>query len=272
MKTQRLTLSLGLILSLSLLAACASKNDNSNSSSGVVITPYDPTVTIGSGGSTIDPTDYYSGDPGSSAQLNVDSLAVLNTYVATHPINAPTNIRVYVETVDIGNGHVSGTVKLSYFDNGGQLYQGVFSSENPNTPVNQVSYHNWYTGLDNSAFNQWFKWQGKTVFHGFFQDAYGAVIIVVDGNGNDLGDGNGATTLSGSVWFKNFAVAPAPQFIGGLGEQCWFLLQPSPYECGAFQTGQPGNSPISTTSALTPGNGYTRLGTFSGLNKARAFQ
>ena len=270
MKSQRLITPLGLILSLTLLGACAKKNDSSNSSSVVYAGATAVPNTTSPTGTTDPGVDYYSGDPGSSAPLTVDSMAVLNTYVGIHPINAPTNIRVYVETTNIGSGHTSGTIKLSYYDNN-QLYQGVFSSENPNTPVNRVSYHNWYTGQDNSAFNQWFTWQGKTVFHGFFQDAYGAVILVIDG-GLDLGDGTGASTLSGSVWFKNFAVAPAPQFNGGMGEQCWFLLQPSPYECGAFQVGQPGNSPISTTSALTPGNGYTRLGTFSGLNKARAFQ
>lgn len=259
------------LLMLSVLAlACAKKNEGGGEepSTPVVDTGrVTPDTSTNTGGGDPSTTDYWANSPGGSVPLTIDSFAVMNTYVGTHPINNPTNIRLYVELQDVGSGRWSGTVKIGYYDNG-QLRTGVFSSENPNGyGYNRVSYKNWYVGKPNAEFNQWFTWNGKRVFHAFFQDAIGAVLIVIDG-GLDLGDGGGMTELSGKVYFKNFRMAPAPQYYGGQGEQCWFLLPPSPYECGTFQVGEK----VVTTSALYPSNGYTRLGTFTGLSKSRAFR
>lgn len=269
MKAQQILTKMSLVLLLAVFGtACAKKNDSDGSSSTGTTgttggTPVDTTTNTGSG------TDSFAGDPGASAPLTADSLAVLNTYVATHPVNNPQNLRVYLELKDEGSGRIGGTVKIRYYDNG-QYRTGTFTTTNPNgNTTNQVSYHDWYKGKPNSEFNQWFTSGGKRVFHGFFQDAYGAIVVVIDG-GLDLGDGGGITEASGSVYFKNFRLAPAPQYIGGAGEMCWFLLPPSPYECGTFKAGDQ----VSTTSALYPSSsdGYTRLGTFVGLKKSRAFQ
>jgi len=139
---------------------------------------------------------------------------------------------------------------------------------NPTGPGwDRTSYKNWYQNDYDSEFNQWFTYNGSSAFHGFFQDGYGAIVVVVDGQ-TDLGDGSGSTTLSGSVYYKNFTLAPAPQFLGNAGENCWFLLSPSPYECGTFKNS---DGKVVTTSALYPTDGYTRLGTFSGLVKGKAF-
>jgi len=205
--------------------------------------------------------------PGNSLTFTPDSLTVFNEYVATHPLNNPTDFRVSFEFTDSGNGRWGGNVALTYRDNG-QVFKGSFTTSNPNGNThNRVSFRNWYTGLPNAEFNQWFNFNGKRVFHGFFQDAYGAIVVVIDG-GIDLGDAQGLTNLSGSIWFKNFRLAPAPQYLGGNGEKCWFLLPPSPYECGTFRDG---SGRVNTTSALYPGDGYKRLGTFSGLQFERAF-
>ncbi|MCX7674392.1 MAG: hypothetical protein N2Z70_01005 [Bdellovibrionaceae bacterium] len=231
--------------------------------------PIDRSAPVDDNNLTPDATDYWSQYPGASVPFQPDNAQVLAEYVVTHPLNNPTDFRVYFDFQDqTGHGRWGGQVVIGYRDNG-QIYTGRFTTFNPTGKThNQISYKNWYKGLPNSEFNQWFTWQNKKVFHGFFQDAYGAVIVVFDG-GLDEGDGQGLQMLSGSIWFKNFRVAPAPQFIGGDGEQCWFLLPPSPYECGTFKGG---DGRIQTTSNLYPGDGYKRLGTFSGVPYQRAFR
>jgi hypothetical protein len=215
-----------------------------------------------------DMEDYWSNYPGASVSFTPDSLTTFNEYVATHPLNNPKNFRLYLDLYNVGNQRWGGYVVIGYRDNG-QIFSGNFSTFNPNgTTHNRVSYKDWYKNLPNEEFNQWFYFQGKKVFHGFFQDAYGAIIIVIDG-GIDLGDGQSMTDLTGSVWFKNFKLAPAPQFMGNDGEQCWFLLPPSPYECGTFKDS---SGRVNTTSSLYPSNGYKRLGTFSGLKLEKAFR
>jgi hypothetical protein len=271
MKHNSLLIQTALALSVALLGtACASKNEGGfATTSNPVTVPTGGTGTIpdtNTNTGTNSGSDYWANDPGASATLTVDSLAVLNSYVASHPINSPSNIRVYLNLSDVGGGRYGGTVKIGYYDNN-QLYTGVFSTDNPTGyNYNRVSYKNWYVGKPNAEFNQWFNWNGKQVFHGFFQDKYGAIVVVIDG-GLDLGDGGGMTEVSGSIWFKNFQMARADQYMGGYGEMCWFLLPPSPYECGTFKSGEQ----VVTTSALYPA-GYTRLGTFSGVNKSRAFR
>ncbi len=228
----------------------------------------------GSGGTrpntdvNLDGSDYWASYPGASVKLTPTSLNIFNEYVATHPLNNPTNFRLYLDFHDVGNGRWGGSAIVGYQDNG-QIYSGDFSTYNPNgNTENKVSYKDWYKGMPNAEFNQWFTWEGKQVFHGFYQDEYGAVVVVID-DVIDLGDGAGASQFSGSVWFKNFRLAPAPQYMGGAGEECWFLLEPSPYECGTFRDG---SGRVSTTSALYPGDGYKKLGTFSGVQLSRAFQ
>lgn len=272
MKTLTFTqtvMSLGLALSLS---SCAGDNGFKATQSGNVVdvngdrhTPNTDSDLVADG--TLS-GDYWSNYPGASVVFTPDSLATFNEYVATHPLNNPTDFRLYLDFTDVGNGRWGGHVVIGYRDNN-QIYSGNFSTLNPNgNTSNRVSYKDWYKNLPNAEFNQWFNHQGKDVFHGFYQDAYGAIVVVID-DGVNLGDGQGVTELKGSVWFKNFSRAPAPQYMGGHGEQCWFLLPPSPYECGTFKDS---SGRVNTTSALYPSNGYKRLGTFSGVKAGRAFR
>lgn len=253
---------------VSTIVGCASKNDSGGGSVSSDTTAVTTTTT------TPTPTpevDIFSGSTGASVKLDVNwydanQRAIWTTYVGSHPLNSPNNFRLLVDLTE-SNGRAGGTVKIGYRDNS-QTYTGVFSTDNPNGyDYNRVSYKNWYVGKPNTEFNQWFTSGGQKVWHGFFQDAYGAIVVVIDG-GLDLGDGGGLTELSGRVYFKNFQTAPAPQYMGGYGEQCWFLLPPSPYECGTFKVGEY----VSTTSALYPADGYKLLATFSGLNKSAAFK
>lgn len=213
---------------------------------------------------------------GALATLNIDSLAAINSYVQTHPVNNPSDIKVSVKLV--GNaGKYTGQVFISYYDNG-QYYTGRFYAHNQTVPAGVSHGH---TGKSYGEYNQWFTWGGDSVFHGFFQDSYGAVMLVING-GIDLGDGAGVSSLTGEIWFKNFYTTPAPQ--GAI--PCWFI-ELGPYDCRTFLTN---GETVSTTSALypdesvyytssstnpaipaEPARGWRRLGTFSGMDKTKAF-
>jgi hypothetical protein len=148
----------------------------------------------------VDSTDYWSQYPGSSVELIPESLGVFNEYVAVRPLNQPSNFRIYFDLKQSQPNRWGGYVVIGYRDNG-QIYSAQFSTMHPHGRThNQVSYKDWYKDLPQSEFNQWFQVQGKQVFHGFFQDAYGAIIVVFD-DGLNLGDGQGITELKGSVWF-----------------------------------------------------------------------
>jgi hypothetical protein len=194
---------------------------------------------------------------GGTAPFTFDSVATLNTYVQVHPVNNPQNMKVNVQLSDLGGGRMGGNVKLGYYDSG-NYFIGDFTS---GTGVNNVSYQNLTTGLSEAEYNRWFVSAGKKVFHGFFQDRYGAVILVVDG-GIDLGDGGGYSQVNGSVYFKNFQVSSYAQ----TAEKCWFIWT-GPYECRTFLVGQL----INTVSALLPANGFQKLGSFQALDKIKGF-
>lgn len=257
---------LGVALAISLLAGCAQESgvggsqDGSNNSSG-------------GGGGSVDgsPTPTPDNNPlnneaGGTAVFQYVDINTLNTYVQTRPVNAPTNMKVNVQLRDIGNGRYAGTLKLAYYDNG-NYYVGIFET-GTSTIVSNQTYKNYYNGYNDAQFNQWFNYNGQQVFHAFFQDRLGAVILVIDG-GINLGDGGGYAEVNGSVYFKNFSVTPYPQ----TQTKCWFQFAPSPYACGTFFANgiDGGSTPIITTSALYPSNGYVKLGTFQGLDKAKAF-
>ena len=191
-----------------------------------------------------------------------DSLSVFNEYVASNPVNNPSGLAINVDMSDIGGGRFAGTLKISYYDNG-QWRTGTFQT---GTGTNQISYHDIDVGKSEAEFNRWFTWNNKQAFHAFFQDQWGAVILVID-DGVNLGDGGGTTIVSGSVWFKNFALTPYGQY----GEKCWFV-RAGPYDCRTWVQGDWTSGVISTTSALYPNsNGYKKLGTFTSLNRPAAF-
>ncbi len=215
---------------------------------------------------SVAPDPSRSADPGlayttgASAAFVPDSIAVLTQYAATHPLNAPSNFKMNVNVSDIGSGRYGGVVQISYYDNG-NYYNGYFAT---GTGTVQTSYKNIDTGKPTAEFNQWFASGGKQVFHGFFQDQYGAVVLVVD-DSLTSGDGGLPSEVNGSIWFKNFT----PTYASQSPEKCWFI-QIGPYDCRTFVGS---NGGVDTTSALYPSsaNGYVRLGTFTGLNVKSAF-
>jgi hypothetical protein len=200
------------------------------------------------------------------------STSTLRQFFFKNPPNNPTNIRVYVDVANDGEGY-AGELKIQFDDNG-ITRQAVVRSQHP------------YSNISDASLNKWFTWNGKNSFHGIYQDAYGAVVLVVD-NQLSLGDGSGSAILSGSVWFQNFGYTGASQ---GPQKMCW-EIQIGPYDCRTFLQGgvdaKYDRAVVDTYSSLYPttktlggdatsgygGNrpNYVKLGTFSGLLRSQAF-
>lgn len=241
-----------------LLAGCSKEKLSSKSNPTVVIEP------------VVDPipgTGTNSNASTSAATVDLTPVSFSNFYdFAQRTLNNPTQLKVSVNLHDIGSGRYAGEVTVGYYDNG-SYYRGLFRS---GESINEISYNDTYRGQSDAEFNQWFTWQGNKVFHGFFQDKLGAIVLVIDKtDGVDSGDGAGVviTNVSGRVYYKNFlrTTADAPQGV----ERCWFVMKVgSPYYCPTFLNSK---GIVNTTSALYPTDGYKLLGTFSGMNKATAF-
>lgn len=192
---------------------------------------------------------------GNTVAFQPDSLEIFNTYVGTHPLNNPSNVKLNVNLVDVGGGHFGGQVKLAY-DDAGQHYEGYFVAGTGKNESYTSMGTNRDVGLYHAQYNTWFG--GGKNFTGFFQDAYGAVVLVID-NVVSQGDAQGASYVSGSLWFKNFTKTMAPQ---GSERYCWFIYS-GPYDCRS--------TTVINKSNAYPSDGYRRLGTFTGLSKSKAF-
>lgn len=181
------------------------------------------------------------------------------SYVGTHPLNSPKNIKLSVNLKDNGSLRYYGTIKVSYEDNG-QPFQGVFESgSGKNQNVSGLKDND----VMESVYNFWYntKATGKLVFSGLYQDQWGSIVLVVD-KSLDQGDGQGSSYVSGSVYFKNFAQSFATQ---SPYRKCWFIYV-GPHDCRS-------NIVMSKSDAIYPSTdeGYRKLGTFSGMSRVRAF-
>jgi len=192
---------------------------------------------------------------GNTVAFQPDSLDIFNTYVASHPLNNPTNVKLNVNLIDVGNGKFAGQVKLAY-DDAGQHYEGYFVAGSGTNQSFSSMGTNRDVGLFHAEYNYWFN--NNTNFSGYFQDNYGAIVLVIDQIVNQ-GDGQSGAYVSGSVWFKNFTKTMAPQ---GTERYCWFIYD-GPYNCRS-QT-------VMDKSNVYPSNSYRRLGTFTGLSRLKAF-
>lgn len=217
----------------------------------VVTNPVDPGTPSGGG------TDGgLSDSDGDVVTFIPVDFATFNSYVGTHPLNSPKNIKISVDLKNNGSLRYYGAIKISYEDNG-QSYQGTFESgEGKNQSISGLKDND----VMESVYNYWFSKDGKTVFTGMFQDQYGSIVLVIDKT-IDQGDGQGTGYVSGSVYFKNFAQSMAQQ---SPYRKCWFIYT-GPYDCRSTE--------IMNKSALYPttDQGYRKLGTFTGLSKANAF-
>lgn len=218
------------------------------------------TIPSGSTVGTVGTTTGITGGYGSTATFTPDSETVFNTFVASHPLDSPSNYQLNVNLADVGGGHYAGTIQIGYTDNGVSHVDSFVAgaSTNQDFPSMDTSRD---VGKYEAEYNTWFN--NSQYFTGFFQDSWGGVILVIDGSGPNLGDGQGSTTVSGSVWFKNFPTTFATQ---SPYRYCWFIYA-GPFDCISQTVAQ---EPGSKTTTV-PSDNYERLGTFTGLVKTSAF-
>lgn len=247
-----------LLAAFSLMGVGCGKSNQFQSGSG------DTGTTVNNGGATGvipgAPDGSGSTSTGSTSGSNVAdftpvSFSEFSAYVASHPLNNPTNIKLTVDLQNVSNGRYAGTVKISYTDMG-YAYTGTFKA---GSGTNQKLSGLQDSGMLEAEYNRFFTYGGKTVFSGFFQDAYGAIVLVVD-NVVNQGDGQGGGYVTGSVYYKNFAQSYAQQ---SPYRKCWYI-RTGPYNCRA--------SAVIDKNGLYPGDGFRKLGTFSGLAKSAAFK
>lgn len=183
--------------------------------------------------------------------------SAMNDYVAMRPLNSISDVKVTIDLTKDSRNRYSGTVVISYRDNG-VSYQGVFQSGSSLNPdLKYASGQNMYE----HDYNYWFKNSGMNVFSGYFQDPWGGLVVVVDeitNQGNN--DGVGKTVLSGSIWYRNFPIVQSTQ---GAMRKCWFITL-GPYDCRS--------TPVTNKSSIYPADTYKKLGTFTGLPKSAAFK
>jgi hypothetical protein len=194
---------------------------------------------------------------GSTVDFVPVSKATMEEYVASHPLNNPSNFKLTVNLKNAGNLRYAGEVRLSYQDATcpGGTCTGIFKA---GEGVNSTYDGMFDNGTMKSEYNYWFVFNGKTVFNGFYQDPYGAVVLVVDNSVNQ-GDAQGTSTLSGSLYFRNFSTQFSTQ---SPERHCWFIYN-GPYDCRSYTV-------INKTNTV-PSDGYKLLGTFSGLVTSQAF-
>lgn len=270
MKTTKL-ITLMLVLGLGLMGVGCSKT-NSQADTATAPQPVVAPVVVDPVVPGVNTTGGISYSTGATATFNPVSLQTMTNYVATHPLNNPTNIKINVNLTQVESARYGGTITISYTDNG-ITYAGTFNAGLSRNQSFSGMYDN--NSLE-SGYNYWFKFNNQLDFSGFFEDQYGAIVITLkpettSGGGSDAEPL--ATTYKGSIYYKNFMVQSNP-YVGGnttgtmaqhsAYRACWYTYM-GPYDCRS--------SVVQTKSGLEPGAGagYTLLGSFTGLNTKAAF-
>jgi hypothetical protein len=255
------------ILGLALLmnVGCAQEKNSGNASAPppVVQPPCErgcdaggsnvPVAPGGSGGSN-GQGGYYSG--ATAAITNVQSLGEL--FFNSYP-NNPQQIQV---NIDMNRSRDS--VIISYVD-GGVYKEAGLGTQHP------------YSSHSNSSYNGWVTEGSSRVYKGFFQDEYGAVVVVIDKVLN-VGDGQPAPYVGGSIWFQNFGDNPTydnphwKYWSEVRDRMCWQITY-GPYDCRTFLVGSSvvmNSSPDPTTRGPSRSKTFKKLGNFNGLSRVLA--
>ena len=243
-----------IVLALTLISlvfmGCAEKKKKSG---GEEVAPPAPEY-VPPGSSESDSPSAYWGE-GATVPLSIEGSTEfaraekLSKYTGRTMYN-PQDIQINVNLVRRENGGYGGRVAIGYYDNG-VYHEGVFVNGD------EASFPN--TSEEKAAqYNRFFYHEGQEVFHGFFQDFQGGLIVVIDSfDSLEIGDGQPADRASGSIWFKNFTDdIAAPQS----PTHCWFVSI-GPYDCRAWKSG----NGVDTYRSVYPDNKYIKLGEFSDL-------
>ncbi len=255
------------MFALGLMGVGCSKSNSQSNNNPAPITPTDgqlavPPVVIDPvlGPGISNGTAGFSG--GSTSTFTPVSLQTMSDYVATHPLNNPTNFKINMNLSQSAAGRYGGAVTISYSDNGIQ-YDGIFKA---GLGVNQKIKGGYDNNRSEADYNYWFHLNNQLVFTAFFEDEYGAITVTLTPQSTTSTPGNDAEPLAttkykGSVYYKNFVTTFAQH---SPYRSCWYTYI-GPYDCRS--------NVIQTKCGLTPGAeaGYKLLGTFSGVDIKSGF-
>ncbi|RME17968.1 MAG: hypothetical protein D6797_01355, partial [Bdellovibrio sp.] len=166
---------------------------------------------------------------GDQVPLQITSISTFSDFTL-RPLSNPQDVKIHIDLKKMGQGY-GGTVSIEFIDAG---YHGSGSFTSLARQGGLVT-----NNEENNKYNIWFTnpSNGRPAYHGFFQDNYGSIILVIDGV-TDLGDGAGPLdTVSGSLWYDNFydngevVTGPVPP------TSCWFVSA-GPYDCRAWVDGK----------------------------------
>lgn len=213
-------------------------------------------------------------ESGATADLvNVDREALNQMFFLSRP-NNPTNIKI-----NLNVDRKRESVMISYMD-GGKEVRAALGVTFPGAGGTRV----------NERYNGWVNQGGTSVYKGFFQDMWGAVIVVID-RSISLGDGAPAAFLGGSVFMQNFGDNPGYDSYCQSGSfssdcyrsqlMCWEITY-GPYDCRSWvkPTSNWSNA-VDMVLSLWPTaplgqpyqsrqKPYVKLGDFSGMSRAAA--
>ncbi len=250
---------------------CASENQEAGPTAATVPPRADGTLVDANGdgipdapigtGNTYSQSGYSSG---STVTFTADVGALRKMFYQSNPPN-PTNIRINIDLSRKSEG-----VIISFIDRG-YIREAAMGVQHP------------YAGTTHEQYNGWQNINGQSVYKGFFQDQYGAIVLVMD-RMLSQGDGQAGNILGGSVYFQNFYESPYQAPWQGSMKMCWEISR-GPYDCRTFlmgPTNKAKNDPswiIQMVKSLYPDPndygtnrtfGYTKLGEFDGLNRSAA--
>lgn len=221
---------------------------------------------------------------GTSAPITITSESVFADFRLGRLINTMDDIedlRVYVSLRKDSSGkYYSGDIRIAYweYDTQGSTFR-------------ETRYRSGRGS--NAKYNVWFRKSNRDYFHGFFQEAHGSLIFVIDAitaatRNPDAPQQN--TLYSGSLWVKQFRTTwnrrnscnnhdnryvfennldPTKTFIPPLAERtknCWFITS-GPFDCRTWKSGKG----VNTFKAVNPDSCYSKMGRFNGLDLLKAF-
>lgn len=251
-----------LLMSTALLinVGCASENQGDPAAATVAAvppradgTPVDangdgiPDAPMGTG-NTPAQSGYSSG---STVTFNANVGSLRKMFYQSNP-PSPTNIRI---NIDLTRKQES--VIISFVDRG-YIREAALGVQHP------------YDSHVNEQYNGWVNINGQSVYKGFFQDQYGAIVLVLD-RALSQGDGQAGTILGGSVYFQNFYESPYQAPYQGPLKMCWEISR-GPYDCRTFLISGAVNMlkslyPAANDYGTNRTYGYEKLGDFDGMNR-----
>ena len=243
-----------LFIMAAFLTACAQGGGDAPSVSMNVAPPFRPGTPP-----TVPTVPGSSGIGTNTVPLVATAGALGGMFFNSSGVSNPTNIQLSMSVSNSGAGY-AGTTSISFSDNSG-MHVAQLSTTHPS-----------YGSTKNAEYNVWLN---ATQWHGFFQDLYGAIIVVID-HTTATGDGS-IGSLGGKVYYQNFGTSG----VQGPLRMCWQInptggASTTPYDCRSFLTSFADGAMPVTTSSLYPNNAgqgrpaYALLGSFEGLSQAAA--